>query len=628
MSKVELIQFISSHRPALSDGDYIVNVKQILSTEQTPLQQKVHFSVLGPRFALKPEEIFSIFPPQGSAGDHSNVLASVTLNRSTLPWERSPVKGKESSQPWLALLLFDDVETPKPKVVKLSELKKASKKGDKVKFPGFRIEPAGQHEGDVAEVIDVPWGRLKTLLPGLKELGYLTHVRRRTSNEKATERAVIMTSRLPKPDGGSCIHLVSLEGRYKQDGSFDNQAARDDDEIRLVSLKHWNFSCEDHKHSFQGLLQHLNTNPLGLCLPSEKDSPLAKGYVPLQQTMPHGGQLVSWYRSPLSPQKDTVKGLKLPAASADALMIYDGNLASLDVTYASAWELGRWMMLNRPKLSLSLLDTIRAKKRKKHANLMAHEQIVPNLDRATRAVEMPKAVTNFFKELVLLKGLPFQYLVPDEEMLPAESLRFFSIDQQWLLAMIDGALAVDQTSLARSREARKLLAKLPMPVSGFLLRSEVVSGWPHLMIDASKDLLDAVKPPYDGLKCLRRETLGQDTMICLFDGSIQTLDLHLQPEALHFGVDASGENNGWRKTLRNKDGKKLNRSIAVPFRGQQEGQFGVEGVVKTRVFDISKLKDSIKSSQFAGTDFSAAQFGMEMIEGVPLVRFKRSGRGS
>ena len=42
----------------------------------------------------------------------------------------------------------------------------------------------------------------------------------------------------------------------------------------------------------------------------------------------------------------------------------------------------------------------------------------------------------------MLRGIPFQYLVPAEDVLPVESLRFFHIDQNWLDALIDGALNV------------------------------------------------------------------------------------------------------------------------------------------------------------------------------------------
>jgi|ERR1700746_2591710 hypothetical protein len=62
-----------------------------------------------PRFFLNPQDIFAVFPPPGSLGEHSNVLPHVQLKRSTLPWERQPF-GWGKDVPWLALLVFHEDE--------------------------------------------------------------------------------------------------------------------------------------------------------------------------------------------------------------------------------------------------------------------------------------------------------------------------------------------------------------------------------------------------------------------------------------------------------------------------------------------------------------------------------------
>ena len=54
----------------------------------------------------------------------------------------------------------------------------------------------------------------------------------------------------------------------------------------------------------------------------------------------------------------------------------------------------------------------------------------------------PPTVTSFLGRLTLLHGVPFAYLVPDQQLLPAESLKFFSIDPQWISALIGGAASV------------------------------------------------------------------------------------------------------------------------------------------------------------------------------------------
>ena len=51
------------------------------------------------------------------------------------------------------------------------------------------------------------------------------------------------------------------------------------------------------------------------------------------------------------------------------------------------------------------------------------------------------SVVSWLTKLRLLEGVPFNYVVPSEEMLPNESIRFFHMDRNWLDAMVDGALS-------------------------------------------------------------------------------------------------------------------------------------------------------------------------------------------
>jgi len=60
----------------------------------------------------------------------------------------------------------------------------------------------------------------------------------------------------------------------------------------------------------------------------------------------------------------------------------------------------------------------------------------------------------------VLEGIPFQYLVPTEDALPPETIRFFHIDRNWLDALIDGCLSV---ALTTSRERKWLLEEREDP---------------------------------------------------------------------------------------------------------------------------------------------------------------------
>ncbi len=63
----------------------------------------------------------------------------------------------------------------------------------------------------------------------------------------------------------------------------------------------------------------------------------------------------------------------------------------------------------------------------------------------TTTDDAEEAAWNFIIEwlgqLRTLVGVPFPYIVPHEEMLPNDSIRFFHIDRNWIDAMIDGALS-------------------------------------------------------------------------------------------------------------------------------------------------------------------------------------------
>src|SRR5919198_4291096 len=276
------VEFVQYHRPGLEDGLYQIEVTQEFHTtgaaaqkvpDDTKFTAARTFYVAGERFALAPALVQAVFPPDGSLGEHSNVLPHVTLTRSTLPWERTPLAsekdGERNDLPWLALLLFDDEEKPAPSVVKLGDLRC----GDApFKFPTFAPE-TGQRDGDKVTVIDVKKSLLESILPSAEALGLLAHVRQGKTDSgepDGDETAVVICNRLPKKGASSTVHLVSLEGRFvsnprsgPQDTEepayvFDYQGAADADPIRLVSLKSWGFACADPQQDFVGLLTNLN----------------------------------------------------------------------------------------------------------------------------------------------------------------------------------------------------------------------------------------------------------------------------------------------------------------------------------------------------------------------------------
>ncbi|MGW6504356.1 hypothetical protein [Nonomuraea angiospora] len=175
-------------------------------------------------------------------------------------------------------------------------------------------------------------------------------------------------------------------------------------------------------------------------------------------------------------------------------------------------------------------------------------------------------IAQWLGRLMLLFPVPFTHLVPDERMLPKESLRFFHVDPSWLDALISGALSIgaqssrdtlqDQIVAATVRAAAARVAaahrdtlrgtaapaaddagdglgSAARPVSGLLLRSALVSGWPNLAVRAGD-------PGGALLPVLRMDHLAPSVLLCLFDGLPATVELREPQEGFRFGVEDHG----------------------------------------------------------------------------------------
>jgi hypothetical protein len=172
-------------------------------------------------------------------------------------------------------------------------------------------------------------------------------------------------------------------------------------------------------------------------------------------------------------------------------------------------------------------------------------------------------VVNWLGRLLLLHPVPFTHLVPDERMLPPESLRFFHTDPSWLDALLSGALSIgaqssrdtlqdqilaaavraaaaDEAAGHRDAQRGDSTAGPPSPpdpalgsVCGLLLRSALVSGWPNLAIRA----YSAAGEP---LPVLRMDHLSPSVLLCLFNGLPAAVELREPQEGFRFGVEDDG----------------------------------------------------------------------------------------
>jgi len=236
------ITLYDSHIPALDDGEYRIQVTQILNAGAGSLPVSladVIFRVQGEQYSLDEQQINSVFPPSNAMGDFSLVLPHVILNRSTLPWERYAADDK-STHPWLGLLLFsEDEQSGDPALDKFSQVNIAKS--------ALGLTVPDSEKNDLVSVIKIGKNLIEKVLPQFDDLRLLSHVR--AVNADKTEKAVIVCNRLPKMDCKNILHLVSFENCFNGPKNLYSNTqfpGVTGDFTTLVSLKSWSFFCNDH----------------------------------------------------------------------------------------------------------------------------------------------------------------------------------------------------------------------------------------------------------------------------------------------------------------------------------------------------------------------------------------------
>ncbi len=266
---------------------------------------------------------------------------------------------------------------------------------------------------------------------------------------------------------------------------------------------------------------------------------------------------------------------------------------------------------------------------------------------------VPAEIVRFLAHLRLLEGVPFSHLVPDAELIPPETIRFFYLDRNATDALTQGALsagtvnATDRVQLAQlypivrdevdqaERLVRMKDADAPKvdaegrpigaggPISGFVLRSRLVSGWPGMHVRAyasdtrpdNQTIPDMDTSP-DRVRLLRMERLAPAVLFVLFDGVPAVVHIEEPRCGIQFGVRLDPQADPAQQTavatVRNvKDPNKgplkvgaKDRTVPVPFRAGSPG-----------VINMKKLNEALLAVPGANMDSPVppAQFAMQML---------------
>lgn len=645
MTNTPQIGFSAYQATALSAGEYQIEASltltgpdssTALTSPDSPDEQSgsvtISFSVAGPRFQLSSDDIVSVFPPASDTGFNADVLPMVVFSRPTLPWERSPLElassttsasyeiyptpvstaasSADAPHSWLALLVFDQENAPIVQNGTVNDLISA----DGILLPDLTELPDSPSSIPI-QYIDLPIADLSGQMPEWDDLLYNAHVRELTNGEEAPENySVVVASRFPQADGGSIAYLVSVEGYY---ATNDSNTARIDatsqDQFRLLCLHQWNFASLQPDASFSTCMQNIAANGPFYLQPEPPpqlsndtlNTLYSSGRQPFSQPLSSSETTLSWYQGPLVPVAPNWATSPLATnaiTQANQLYLQDQDTGMLDVTYAAAWQLGQLMMLRQKSLCLSLYSW----KQTNLQYLQADPYVTTNQWPTSAASKKdwptaPETLISWLVGLAQMHNVPFQYLVPTESMLPAESMRFFQIDPYWQQALLLGALSIGAVPLQQApieyliEQVLALAANQTLEtassvttLSGVLIRSEAIEFWPNMVITAQGG--DSTPT------LLTRTQLGNDIEMLLFAGEVSALSCHPHLRGIYAGANSISQAQA-----------SFSRSSGDVLVSLNDGNF-----------QFSTLYNAFAQNQ---SNYNAAQFALDLIRPTDYFQF-------
>lgn len=267
--------------------------------------------------------------------------------------------------------------------------------------------------------------------------------------------------------------------------------------------------------------------------------------------------------------------------------------------------------------------------------ILEHEALAERLQNAAQVAgtdslaDLPPYLESFLAHLRLLVGVPFTYLVPDERLLPDESIRFFYLDRSWTDRLVDGVLAVgkigtrelahtqahaadvqrsvdvaenlvrdlQRKKITNYMDARSAEAETAQPagvITGFLLRSGMVSGWPHMEVRAFA--------AGSRLTTMRLERLSAGVLIALFSGVPDRVELEEPHHGVQFGIERSEA--GTFVSLRDDTGNQIKHDdggVKTPLQVRVPMRKSGRGVVH-----VTALRRALQTAKTASTEAAQA----------------------
>lgn len=572
----QTIYFFDSHIHTLDPGEYSIKLSQHIeeangnkSLIADLKEQSFSFRLNDEHNRVNDHQVLHAFPPQGSSGDYQCSLPHLIFRNSLFPWE-SNLKGAEGpSVPGVALIVVDEAES--------HLITSQNQKMGEEEITLLTVPKAFFYAHFGLSVSD------KNSLSKLaKTVTNLAHVRRVDNGEDVQEYACLLANKLPQPGHFSTVHLVSLADLNLEENNQET--------LNLVSLFNFSFKTVEPTDDGIAALSSLNaavmhSNFNGIRASGAGSTLQNQAFVPLKHFINNRqGEGASFYRGPFVPEKQTVE-IPIVRQSKALLRKHDEN-GLVDVSYAAAWELGRLMALASTTIRTILMNWQRSTQRlqKQHAirerenqtdliQLIAPAQTIKNLT-ATKNEETQ--IIALLRSWMLLTELPFQYLIPDSRLIPADSIRFFQVDEAWVKALVTGAFSVTALAQPNHDEYESnansfwelIRSNWPNQAPyGFILNSDVVAHHPEFLIKGTKN-----DEPV-GILITKKE--GNLTYV-LFDQKPDCVGITTPSQTLH----AAFNPNQGQGTLTLHHAS-LNQPVPVPFNPD------------SRVVDVNALLEKI-----------------------------------
>lgn len=276
---------------------------------------------------------------------------------------------------------------------------------------------------------------------------------------------------------------------------------------------------------------------------------------------------------------------------------------------------------------------------------------------------VPGELRRFLARLRLLHDVPFSYLVPDADLLPIESIRFFYIDRAWTDALIQGVLSVGTITTAdraqleavyphirddvdetertiREPKAEPRLQGAGNTITGFVMRSRIVSGWPNLHVRAysrddmpDNELTDQAEADPDRLKILRMERLAPAVLLVLIDGVPAVMHIEEPRQGIQFGVrldtnDPPEQRTAVVKVRDNNTGDPVppatevttGNSVEVPFRTGAPGVINLKVLRERLAAKAPNSGGTLEPNEYA---LQMLRFPFRQVFGDPENKFER-----